>query len=87
MERSESRQVKYTKNGIYIAQCYQNYINTRSRLTNINEEGRVSLMSKLNIFNVGKKAAWVESLYASGYKNVNLEEIKPLFDYLDRNIR
>jgi magnesium chelatase subunit H len=47
-------------------------------------------MSKLNIFssrhfvnNVGKKAAWVESLYASGYKNVNLEEIKPLFDYLE----
>jgi magnesium chelatase subunit H len=49
----------------------------------VDAEGRVSLMSKLNIFNVGKKAAWVESLYASGYKNVNLEEIKPLFDYLE----
>jgi magnesium chelatase subunit H len=49
----------------------------------VDAEGRVSLMSKLNIFNVGKKAAWVESLYASGYKNVNLDEIKPLFDYLE----
>jgi magnesium chelatase subunit H len=49
----------------------------------VDAEGRVSLMSKLNIFNVGKKPAWIESLYASGYKNVNLEEIKPLFDYLE----
>jgi magnesium chelatase subunit H len=49
----------------------------------INEEGRVSFVAKLNIFNMGKKAAWVESLYASGYKNINLEEIKPLFDYLE----
>jgi magnesium chelatase subunit H len=49
----------------------------------VDAEGRVSLMSKLNIFNVGKKAAWVESLYASGYKNINLDEIKPLFDYLE----
>jgi magnesium chelatase subunit H len=49
----------------------------------VDSEGRVSLMSKLNIFNLGKKEAWVESLYASGYKNVNLDEIKLLFDYLE----
>ncbi|PSB53092.1 magnesium chelatase subunit H, partial [Chamaesiphon polymorphus] len=49
----------------------------------VNEEGRVSFLAKLNIFNKGKKEPWVESLHASGYKQVNLEEIKPLFDYLE----
>jgi magnesium chelatase subunit H len=49
----------------------------------INEEGRVSFVAKLNIFNMGKKAAWVESLHASGYKNINLEEVKTQFDYLE----
>ena len=49
----------------------------------INDEGRISIVAKLNLFNMGPKAAWVESLYASGYKNVNLDEIKPLFDYLE----
>jgi magnesium chelatase subunit H len=45
-------------------------------------EGRVSLMDKLNIFNMGKKEPWLESLAQSGYSQVNTEEIKPLFEYL-----
>lgn len=49
----------------------------------INEEGRVSFVAKLNIFNMGKKEPWVESLHAAGYKKINLEEIKTLFDYLE----
>jgi magnesium chelatase subunit H len=49
----------------------------------INDEGRISIVAKLNLFNMGPKEAWVESLYASGYKQVNLEEIKPLFAYLE----
>jgi magnesium chelatase subunit H len=49
----------------------------------VNDEGRISLVSRLNLFNMGKKDAWVESLYASGYKKVNLEEIAPLFKYLE----
>ncbi len=49
----------------------------------VNEEGRVSFVAKLNIFNMGKKEPWVESLFAAGYKKVNLEEIKTLFDYLE----
>jgi magnesium chelatase subunit H len=49
----------------------------------VNDEGRISLVARLNLFNMGPKEAWVESLYASGYKQVNLEEIKPLFEYLE----
>ncbi len=49
----------------------------------VNDEGRISLVSRLNLFNMGRKDAWVESLYASGYKKVNLEEIAPLFKYLE----
>jgi magnesium chelatase subunit H len=46
-------------------------------------EGRVSLVSKLNFFNMGKKEPWIESLHASGYKKVDSEAIKPLFEYLE----
>ncbi|MEB3226453.1 MAG: magnesium chelatase subunit H [Synechococcus sp.] len=49
----------------------------------VNAEGRVSLVSKLNFFNMGKKAPWVESLHEAGYKNVDQELLKPLFDYLE----
>ena len=49
----------------------------------VNEEGRVSFVAKLNIFGMGKKAPWVESLYTAGYKKINLEEIKTQFDYLE----
>ncbi|MEG4033078.1 magnesium chelatase subunit H [Microcoleus sp. w1-18aA5] len=46
-------------------------------------EGRVSLVSKLNFFNMGKKTPWIESLHAAGYKKVDPELIKPLFEYLE----
>ncbi|WP_204106360.1 MULTISPECIES: magnesium chelatase subunit H [Spirulina sp. CCY15215] len=49
----------------------------------INEEGRVDLISKLNIFNLGKKSPWIDSLQASGYPNVSAEDLKPLFTYLE----
>lgn len=45
-------------------------------------EGRVSLVSKLNFFNMGKKVPWIESLNQCGYK-VDPEPIKPLFEYLE----
>jgi magnesium chelatase subunit H len=41
------------------------------------------MISKLNFFNLGKKAPWVESLHQSGYKNVDTEALKPLFEYLE----
>lgn len=46
-------------------------------------EGRVSRVSKLNFFNMGKKAPWVESLHQSGYPNVSNDDLKPLFEYLE----
>lgn len=46
-------------------------------------EGRVSLVSKLNFFNMGKKEPWLEALHQAGYKKVDSEQIKPLFQYLE----
>jgi magnesium chelatase subunit H len=49
----------------------------------INAEGRVNLVSKLNFFNMGKKAPWVAKLQELGYKNVDSDALKPLFEYLE----
>lgn len=46
-------------------------------------EGRVSLVSKLNFFNMGKKAPWIEALHEAGYPKVDAEALKPLFEYLE----
>ncbi len=46
-------------------------------------EGRVSLVSKLNFFNMGKKQPWVEALHQAGYPKIDPEAIKPLFEYLE----
>ncbi|QIR38971.1 magnesium chelatase subunit H [Tolypothrix sp. PCC 7910] len=46
-------------------------------------EGRVSLVSRLNFFNMGKKEPWVESLHQSGYNKVDVSALKPLFEYLE----
>ncbi|MBW4622069.1 MAG: magnesium chelatase subunit H [Cyanosarcina radialis HA8281-LM2] len=46
-------------------------------------DGRVSLVSRLNFFNMGKKEPWIEALHQSGYAKVDNEAIKPLFEYLE----
>jgi magnesium chelatase subunit H len=46
-------------------------------------EGRVSLVSKLNFFNMGKKEPWVEALHQAGYPKVDPTALKPLFEYLE----
>ena len=46
-------------------------------------EGRVSKVSKLNFFNMGKKEPWIEALHQLGYTKVDPEPIKPLFEYLE----
>ncbi|WP_413166417.1 magnesium chelatase subunit H [Capilliphycus salinus ALCB114379] len=46
-------------------------------------EGRVSKVSKLNFFNMGKKEPWIEALHQFGYTKVDNEAIKPLFEYLE----
>jgi magnesium chelatase subunit H len=48
-----------------------------------NAEGRVSLVSKLNFFNMGRKEPWTKALHEAGFKNVNEEDLKPLFEYLE----
>jgi magnesium chelatase subunit H len=48
-----------------------------------NAEGRVSFVSKLNFFNMGKKEPWIESLHKSGYQKVDPDALKPLFEYLE----
>ncbi len=49
----------------------------------IDAEGRVSLVSKLNFFNMGKKEPWVEALHQAGYPKVDTSALKPLFEYLE----
>jgi magnesium chelatase subunit H len=46
-------------------------------------DGRVSLVSKLNFFNMGKKEPWIETLHSLGYQKVDPEAMKPLFEYLE----
>ncbi|MEY2832187.1 MAG: hypothetical protein RLZZ574_1445, partial [Cyanobacteriota bacterium] len=49
----------------------------------IDAEGRVSMVSKLNFFNIGKKAPWMEALNEHGYKNIDENALKPLIEYLE----
>ncbi|MBR8829503.1 MAG: magnesium chelatase subunit H [Gomphosphaeria aponina SAG 52.96 = DSM 107014] len=49
----------------------------------VDADGRVSMVSKLNFFNIGKKAPWVEKLHELGYPKVDTELLKPLFEYLE----
>ena len=46
-------------------------------------DGRVSLVSKLNFFNMGRKQPWIETLHAAGYPKIDEAQIKPLFEYLE----
>jgi magnesium chelatase subunit H len=49
----------------------------------VDADGRVSRVSRLNFFNMGKKEPWVEALHTAGYTKVDVEQIKPLFNYLE----
>lgn len=46
-------------------------------------DGRVSKVSKLNFFNMGKKEPWIEALHEAGYPKVDTQVLKPLFEYLE----
>ncbi len=46
-------------------------------------DGRVSKVSKLNFFNMGRKEPWLEALHQAGYPKVDPEATKPLFEYLE----
>ena len=49
----------------------------------IDAEGRVIQVSKLNFLYMGRKEPWVESLHQSGYRKVDISALKPLFEYLE----
>ena len=49
----------------------------------IDAEGRVSMVSKLNFLNIGKKEPWIQALHDLGYIKVDRELLKPLFEYLE----
>jgi magnesium chelatase subunit H len=46
-------------------------------------DGRVSKVSKLNFFNMGKKEPWIEAMHERGYTKVDPQALKPLFEYLE----
>ena len=49
----------------------------------VDADGRVDLITKLNFFNIGKKAPWIEALHNCGYTKVDTDLLKPLFEYLE----
>ncbi|MDJ0588629.1 MAG: magnesium chelatase subunit H [Pleurocapsa sp. MO_226.B13] len=49
----------------------------------IDADGRVSMVSKLNFLNIGKKEPWIEALQEHGYTKVDREALKPLMEYLE----
>ncbi|WP_346293576.1 magnesium chelatase subunit H [Sphaerothrix gracilis] len=49
----------------------------------IDAEGRVSMVSRLNFLNIGRKAPWVKALHEAGYTQVDAEALKPLMEYLE----
>ncbi len=49
----------------------------------VDADGRVDLITKLNFFNMGKKAPWIEALHNLGYTKVDTDLLKPLFEYLE----
>jgi magnesium chelatase subunit H len=49
----------------------------------IDAEGRVIQIAKLNFLYMGRKEPWVESLHQSGYRKVDISALKPLFEYLE----
>ena len=49
----------------------------------IDAEGRVALVEKLNFFNMGRKSPWLEVLHDAGYDKVDQDKLKALFDYLE----
>jgi magnesium chelatase subunit H len=47
------------------------------------DDGRVSKLSVLNFFRMGKTEPWIEVFQENGYPNINKDDIKPLFEFLE----
>ncbi|NEQ45748.1 MAG: magnesium chelatase subunit H [Leptolyngbya sp. SIOISBB] len=49
----------------------------------VDDEGRVSMVSRLNFLNLGRKEPWITALHEAGYTGVESETIKPLMEFLE----
>ncbi|MEC4896073.1 MAG: magnesium chelatase subunit H [Oscillatoria sp. PMC 1051.18] len=49
----------------------------------VDADGRIAKVAKLNFFKMGKKEPWVEALHDLGYTQIKGETLKPLFEYLE----
>jgi magnesium chelatase subunit H len=49
----------------------------------IDAEGRVSMVARLNFLNLGRKAPWMTALQNAGYPNVDADALKPLMEFLE----
>ncbi|MEC4985827.1 MAG: magnesium chelatase subunit H [Oscillatoria sp. PMC 1068.18] len=49
----------------------------------INADGRVAKVAKLNFLKMGQKEPWVKELHDLGYTQIKPETLKPLFEYLE----
>jgi magnesium chelatase subunit H len=49
----------------------------------VDAEGRVSIVSRLNFLNIGRKEPWLKALHEAGYSKVEAEAIKPLMEFLE----
>jgi magnesium chelatase subunit H len=47
------------------------------------DDGKVSKISVLNFFKMGKTEPWIEVFQEAGYANINKDDIKPLFEFLE----
>ncbi len=47
------------------------------------DDGKVSKLSVLNFFKMGKTEPWIEVFQENGYANINKDDIKPLFEFLE----
>ena len=49
----------------------------------LNDDGRVSMKSMLSVFNFGgAKDPWTKAIHDLGYKSVENDALKPLFEFL-----
>ncbi|MEL6397721.1 MAG: magnesium chelatase subunit H [Cyanobacteria bacterium J06626_4] len=49
----------------------------------VDADGRVSMVSRLNFLNIGHKEPWIKALQEAGYPAVEGETIKPLMEFLE----
>lgn len=49
----------------------------------VDADGRVTMVSRLNFFNIGRKEPWVKALHDLGYATIDTEALKPLVEYLE----